>query len=123
MTVLVVDDDPNVVEVFGRMLRLGGYDVLAADNAEGGLRIVETSSVDAILIDLRLPLVDGLAFVRRLRAHETRRRTPIAMVTGDYLLDDGIKNELCLLDVPLYFKPLWIDDLVRIVERLLDNEP
>jgi hypothetical protein len=40
-------------------------------------------------------------------------------MTGDYLVDDRVTGELVSLGVPLYFKPLWEEDLVAIVERLL----
>jgi len=42
----------------------------------------------AILVDLRMPIGDDLEFLRRLRAHEHQRETPVAIVTGDYLVDD-----------------------------------
>jgi len=41
-----------------------------------------------------MPLVDGLGFLRRLRAHDDQRATPVAIVTGDYFLDDSVSNEL-----------------------------
>ena len=102
------------------MLRLEGYAVLVAHDSEAGLREVKTSRPDAILLDLRMPLVDGLAFLRRLRGHdEGQSRTPVAIITGDYFLDDTFSRELRELDAALYFKPLWTEDLVRVVRRLL----
>src|SRR5262249_20217422 len=108
--ILIVDDDEGVTQTFARMLRLEGYEVRTAMNAETGLREAEQSHPDAIILDLRMPLVDGLGFLRRLRAHDRQRDTPVAIVTGDYFLDDTVSSELRELGAELKFKPLWLED-------------
>lgn len=118
-TILVVDDDEGVTQTFARMLRLEGYDVRTAMNAETGLREAERSHPDAIILDLRMPILDGLGFLRKLRAREAQRRTPVAIVTGDYFLDDQISAELTELGAELKFKPLWLEDLVGLARHLL----
>ena len=120
-TVLIVDDEPGVVVTLARMLRLEGYEVVTALTAEMGLRKVEMVRPDAVLVDLRLPLVDGLAFLRLLRANEVFRQMPVAIVTGDYLLTEAERRELRALDAPVYYKPLWIDDLRRITRLLIET--
>jgi two-component system response regulator PrrA len=117
--ILIVDDDEGVTQTFARMLRLEGYDVRTAMNAEMGLREAEQSRPDAIILDLRMPLVDGLGFLRRLRAHAAQRNTPVAIVTGDYFLDDSVSSELHQLGAELKFKPLWLEDLVGLARTLL----
>ena len=92
--ILIVDDDEGVTQTFARMLRLEGYQVRTAMSAENGLLEAEQSHPDAIILDLRMPLVDGLGFLRRLRAHDDQRSVPVAIVTGDYFLDDTVSNEL-----------------------------
>jgi DNA-binding response OmpR family regulator len=101
------------------MLRLEGYDVRTAMNAEMGLREAEQSHPDAIILDLRMPLVDGLGFLRRLRAHAAQRNTPVAIVTGDYFLGDTIAAQLRELRAEVRLKPLWLEDLADLVRRLL----
>ena len=98
-----------------------GYDYYrrTAVTAENGLREAEEGHPDAIILDLRMPLVDGLGFLRRLRAHQDQRATPVAIVTGDYFLDDTISNELRELGAELRFKPLWLEDLVGLARNLL----
>ena len=59
-TILIVDDDEGVTQTFARMLRLEGYQVRTAISAETGLREAEQNRPDAIILDLRMPLVDGL---------------------------------------------------------------
>lgn len=118
-TILVVDDDEGVTETFARMLRLEGYQVRTAINAEMGLLEAEASHPDAIILDLRMPLVDGLGFLRRLRAHDRQQKTPVAIVTGDYFLDETVSSELRQLGAELKFKPLWLEDLVGLARDLL----
>jgi len=119
VTILIVDDDEGVTETFARMLRLEGYEVRTAMSAEAGLREAEKSRPDAIILDLRMPHVDGLAFLRRLRADEEQREIPVAIVTGDYFLDDTVSSELGQLGAELTFKPLWLEDLVGLARNLL----
>jgi DNA-binding response OmpR family regulator len=117
--ILIVDDDEGVTQTFARMLRLEGYSVRTAVSAEKGLIEAEQSHPDAIILDLRMPLVDGLGFLRRLRARDDQRRVPVAIVTGDYFLDDSVSNELRELGAELRFKPLWLEDLVGLARNLL----
>ena len=117
--ILVVDDDEGVTTTFARMLRLEGFDVRTALNGELGLLEASKSRPDAIILDLRMPLVDGLRFLRRLRADNEQRDVPVAIVTGDYFLDDDIAAELRQLGAEVKFKPLWLDDLVGLARNLL----
>jgi len=117
--VLIVDNDPGVLQTFAQMLRLEGYEVVTALDSAAALREVETSPPDAVLLDLRMPLMDGLAFLRQLRAHGEQRHTPVAIMTADYSVDEATTIELRKLESDLYFKPLWLQDLVYIVQRLL----
>jgi two-component system response regulator MprA len=101
------------------MLQLEGYDVRTAMNAENGLVQAQEAHPDAIILDLRMPLVDGLGFLRRLRAQDEQRNIPVAIVTGDYFLDDSISAEIRQLGAELKFKPLWLEDLVGLARTLL----
>jgi DNA-binding response OmpR family regulator len=117
--ILIVDDDEGVTQTFARMLRLEGYNVHTAINAELGLNEAERRRPDAIILDLRMPLLDGLGFLRRLRERADQRSTPVAIVTGDYFLDDQVSSELHDLGAELRFKPLWLEDLVGLARNLL----
>lgn len=120
-TILVIDDDPAINDMFARMLTLEGYQVHTVQDAETGLRQLGVVAPDAILVDLRMPHVDGLEFLRRLRAQPTYRGTPVAIVTGDYGIDDALTEELTSLGATVRFKPVWFDDLLRIAQDLVRN--
>lgn len=117
--ILIVDDDEGVTQTFARMLRLEGFSVCTAVNAETGLQEAAANRPDAIILDLRMPLVDGLGFLRRLRSDLEQRRTPVAIVTGDYFLDDTVSSEVRALGAELRFKPLWLEDLVGLARTLV----
>lgn len=118
-TVLVIGDDPGITDTFVRMLTLEGHDVHSAPDASSGLDMADILVPDVILVDLRMPCMDGLEFLRRLRVRSRHRDTPVAIITGDYFIDDALIDELSTLGARLYFKPVWCGDLVRIAEELL----
>lgn len=118
-SILIVDDDEAVTQTFARMLRLEGYTVRTAITAESGLTEASQNNPDAIILDLRMPLVDGLGFLKRLRALDSSRQVPVAVVTGDYFLDEQVSSELRQLGAELKFKPLWLEDLVGLAKTLL----
>jgi len=119
--VLVVDDDPGAVETFARILRLEGHDVRTASNAESGLESADLNAPDAILVDLRMPLINGVGFLYRLRERPQYRDTPVAVVTGDYFLDDEVSREIMGLGAQIRFKPLDMDDLITLTQSLLSQ--
>jgi CheY-like chemotaxis protein len=118
-TILIVDDDPTTADTFGQVLRLAGYEVRTALSAESGMRAVHESGPDAILVDYNLPVANGVEFLRRLRACEEHRDTPVAIVTGDYSVDDSVGTELHQLGARVAFKPLSSAELVDLTSRLL----
>jgi DNA-binding response OmpR family regulator len=120
--VLIIDDDVAVTQTFASMLRLEGHEVRTALDAETGLRQARTEHPDAIIVDLRMPLINGLGFLYRLRADQRHQNTPVAIVTGDYSLDESISHELDELGAQLHFKPLWLEDLVDLTHSLLGTE-
>jgi CheY-like chemotaxis protein len=124
--VLVVDDDEGVALTFSRMLRLQGYRVETATNAETGLALATMHKPDAIILDLRMPIFGGVEFLRRLRSANTDPSSAapsVTIVTGDYFIEEPIASELQQLGAQVCFKPLWIDDLVDVVGRMLAPPP
>jgi two-component system response regulator PrrA len=122
-SVLVVDDDEGVALTFSRMLRLQGYKVQTATNPETGLALAIAHPPDAIILDLRMPILGGLDFLRRLRALKTDHATSVTIVTGDYFIEDHIAAEIKHLGAQVCFKPVWIDDLVDVVRAMLAGTP
>jgi two-component system response regulator AtoC len=118
-TILVVEHDEVTTETYAHSLRVEGYQVRTALSADAGLRDVAVHPPHAILVDFRMPGMNGLEFVRQLRAREHGRTIPVAIVTGDYLLPDTIDVQLKALGAEVLFKPLWLDDLATFVHKLV----
>ncbi len=78
--ILIIEDDPAVVEGLKENLKLEHFDVIAADSGEKGYQIAKTENVDLILLDLILPDIDGTDVCRRLRNDSIH--TPVVMLTG-----------------------------------------
>ena len=116
---LIVDDDLSTTQTFAQILTLEGYDVRTAATAESGLREIETGRPDAVILDLRMPFINGLGLLYRLRAGELHRQTPVVIVTGDQCIDDAVIRELRDLGAEVRFKPLWLEDLVDVARSLV----
>ena len=115
---LIVDDDRDVTDTFVRMLRLEGFTVYSALNAKSGLELAAAKHPDAIILDLRMPILSGLHFLQRLRSRPRLRHIPVAIVTGDYFVEADVTTELKDLGALLRFKPIWLDDLVTLARGL-----
>lgn len=102
------------------MLRLEGYQVWAAHSADEGLGLAQAHGPHAIILDMRMPLQSGLQFLRAIRAIPGLTHTPVAIVTGDYYLDDAQKAEIEALGAELRYKPLWLEELVELARELLN---
>ena len=118
-SILIVEDDPGAVGAFEHILKAEGYGVRVAPDAQSAFVEIERAVPAAVVLDLHLPITDGLEVLRKLRATSRHAHIPVAVVTGDYLVDERVTRELQVLGAQLYFKPLWQEDLIRIVRDLL----
>ena len=116
-TILLIDDDDAAKAAFALTLRLEGYQVRTAVTAANGWDDAQTG-LDAIIIDYHLPNADGLRLLRDLR-EKRHSRTPIAIVTGDNDMDEGVSRELSDLGAQVWFKPIWGAELVKRIGRLM----
>lgn len=80
--VLIVDDDRDVARGAGLRLRAAGYDVAVAHNGPDALQAVEREPPDAIVLDMRMPGMDGLTVLSRLRAKPATRDTPVVVLSA-----------------------------------------
>lgn len=86
--ILVIDDNLNDVLLIRRVLERSGYDVATAASGDEGLRVVLDQRPQCILVDYRMPGMDGFEFCRRLKSDEQFRSVPVLMLTGA----DAAKN-------------------------------
>lgn len=120
--ILVVEDDPTTGTIFQQILEDAGYRVQLESSAEAALGIVSTLRPAAVILDLHLPRASGAEYLRQLRATRVGGSLPVALVTGDYLLDESIDRELSELGARIYFKHVWEEDLRRIAGQLVPKD-
>ena len=117
--ILIVDDDQSVVDTFSRLLKLEGFAVATALDPAVGLQLAQHVPPAAIILDMRMPLISGIQFLRQVRAHAQLVHIPVAIVTGDCFLSDELENELTALGATLRYKPMWAEDLVALARTLV----
>lgn len=116
-TLLVVDDQPDVLRPHAQSLERSGDRVVFAESAEEALDSVRVHAPDAVLIDLKMPYVNGMGLLYRLR--EIRPRIPMAIITGALDVGDETRDELNSMGVALHFKPLTLQQFRAIVDGMI----
>ena len=116
MRVLVVEDEKRVANFIRRSMAEVGYAVDCAHDGEDGLSLAQTTSYDVIVLDLRLPRLDGLALVKTLRRQGIT--TPVLAVTAKSAVHDRVEGLHAGCDDYLS-KPFAVAELVARVQSLL----
>jgi DNA-binding response OmpR family regulator len=80
--VLIVDDEPNALDILSRLLTREGYICRTADSGQGGLDLLAAEPFDVIVLDVMMPNMDGLQVCERLRANEAFRAIPVILLTA-----------------------------------------
>ncbi|TKD51234.1 response regulator [Sphingomonas baiyangensis] len=118
MNILFIEDDPMNRRVVRDMLDVAGATMAEADRAEEGLRRIDAEAFDIVLVDLRMPGMDGFEAIERIRARDDAKAAiPIIVVTADTA--PGL-TERCLsagADEVL-FKPVAMDALFDAIGRI-----
>ena len=119
MQVLFVEDDAMNRKVVRDMLSVVGAAMDEAADAETGLRMIDEGAYDLILMDLRMPGMDGLTAIREIRARDdAKRELPVIVVTADTAID---LRERCLADGAdeVILKPVAMSLLLKSMSRMM----
>jgi two-component system chemotaxis response regulator CheY len=113
-TVLIVDDDPGVLEVLDLALSAEGYQVILARNGREALDRAVAFRPDLMLVDLMMPVMDGWQFVRACREKEWSAATPVIILSAARNVEQAA-NELGVQAVVP--KPFNLDHLLNLVAQ------
>lgn len=91
--VLVVDDDPSIVSLIEVILKKDSYVTIAAYTGDQAMKALDEHKIDAAILDMMLPDINGLSLLREIRSHAAYKHIPVMMVTGR---DDEIDTVLGL---------------------------
>jgi two-component system, OmpR family, response regulator MprA len=114
--ILVVDDEPAVQQALSRALTLERYEVALSSDGGDALERLTDSSYDAVILDVSMPVFDGLEVCRRVR--ESGNRTPVLMLTAREQVDDRVAGLDAGADDYL-IKPFALRELMARVRALL----
>lgn len=112
-----MDDQPEVLRVYARALEIDGCETLTATNAQAALELMNAAPPDAIFLDMKMPYVNGLGFLYRIR--EAFPEVPVAIITGLPNIDLQTTQEMHDLQAEVAFKPLTIGEVQALARRLL----
>jgi len=116
--VLIVEDDPALRELYEKVLTLEGYAVIAAEDGVEALEQVERVPVDAVILDLMMPRLDGRSVKRGFDANAAMKNVPVILVTGHVAPDLDPREFACILH-----KPVSVESLVKAVRNCLAKHP
>lgn len=120
--ILVVDDDPDDREIYGKLLWYNGFDLLYAESGETALRLARSHLPDLILLDLVLPDATGLDVCSSVKGHPHTRDIPVVMLTGRTEAETGGPARAAGCERFLQ-KPLAPIDVLHTVEELIGRAP
>ena len=120
-TVMVVEDFEDNRFMMRRLLEMSGYRVVEAINGEQAVEVARREQPHLILMDLSLPLLDGLAATRRIRQYNELRRVPIIAVSA-HDTSDFHADALAAGCNDYVTKPIDFDQLEALLQRLLPKE-
>ena len=116
--ILVVDDAPQTLEVIQRNLTLQDYVVYTAPGVEEAIRILESTLIDLVITDLKMPKISGLDLIRHVR--ENFKNTEVMMITGYATIEGAVKAVKTGAEEFLA-KPFTDEELISAVKRALNK--
>ena len=119
-TILIVEDDLDIADMLNAYFRVQGYEVLTVNWGEDGMRSCLTGTPDLVILDIRLPDIDGFEVARRLRANRKTREIPIIFLTEKRERKDRLKG-LELQADDYITKPFDIQELRLRVRNALQR--
>lgn len=119
-TILLVEDNDDSRYMLGRLLEMSGYKVVEAVNGQEAVRIAERGCPDLVLMDLQMPVLDGLSATRLIRRIESHCRVPIIAVTAQ-CTDDFILAATAAGCDRFVTKPVDFDLLLGVVRECTEG--
>ncbi len=114
--ILIVEDEVDLMTILKQRLEHHHYQVLEAIDGEEGLVKVQNGKPDLIILDVKMPKLDGYTFIKELRTHKEHAKIPVIMLTAHADMDALFKVE----GVSAYFtKPYEIEKILAAIEKAL----
>ncbi|NSW84851.1 MAG: response regulator [Syntrophobacteraceae bacterium] len=119
MRVLLVDDEQMFVESLKKVLRRRGMEVESVDNGSDALKLLEEGSYDVMVLDLRMPGMDGIETLKAIREKDTV--VPVIMLTGHIDMKQ-VSEALKYCVAEILLKPCPVETLVSCIENAFERK-
>jgi len=119
-TILVVDDEPMILDVGTQFLLQYGYSVITAENGEAAVRIYGQHAVDVVILDIGLPGMSGIECLKHLMAVDSSAKV---IVSSGGSVNGEIEAALAIGAILYLQKPYTMHELVRVTRKALAAEP
>jgi two-component system chemotaxis response regulator CheY len=116
--VLIVDDSASMRQMVGYTLRQGGYDVVEADNGQAALDQLKAITVDLVITDLNMPVMDGITLIRNVRQQPALKTKPVLMLTTEGLASKKEEGKAAGA-TGWIVKPFDPEKLLQVVAKVL----
>jgi two-component system cell cycle response regulator DivK len=118
--ILIVEDNDKNRKLVRDVLTFKGYTTVEAETGEAGVRLAKERRPSLVLMDIRLPGIDGMEALRRLRAEPMTREIPVMAMTASVMTEDRQKIMGAGFDA-YQSKPINVTDFVAAVAQLLEH--
>jgi len=119
--ILIVDDDPNIVQMLSDILTDEGYEVATATQSLRAFDRAKESQPNLILMDIMMPYLDGLDQIKLLSLDDDLKDIPIIVITAKARALEGIEDLRALRIVDYLYKPFEISDLLDKIGKALKS--
>jgi len=116
----VTDDEPNIVQTLKDRLEMNDFDVVVAHNGSDGLKIAEQERPDVILLDVIMPVMNGLEMLEMLRKQPWGQEPSVIMLTARSQTQDIARANSCGID-DYIIKPFDLSELLEKIESILEQ--
>ncbi|MBR0550974.1 response regulator [Stakelama marina] len=116
-TILTIDDSPSIRQMVAMTLAAEGHQVIEAGNGSEGYAKASTNTVHAVVVDLNMPVMNGIEFIRKYRQHPSSKGVPIVLLTTES--DEALKREARAAGATGWMvKPFNPTQLVSVIKKV-----
>jgi CheY-like chemotaxis protein len=116
--ILIVDDEPDILDVVQFRLSRKGYEVILAVNGREALEKINQQKPDLVFLDYRMPFLNGLEVCKRIKENESSKSTPVIILTASLAVVTDEELSQVHADGRLV-KPFEPEELFRIIEKFI----
>ena len=118
--ILIVDDEPDLVQTLQDRLEMNGYNIITAGNGKEGLEKAIQEKPDIVLLDVIMPIMDGLEMLEALRKNPECKSCAVIMLTARSQRQDIVQAKACGIE-DYIVKPFNLSEMIEKIENVLER--